>query len=90
MKAELNDRQSIPMTTAMRKQLRRVALDYDVSPGLLGRALIAAGLANTDSAAVAAQIKLEADAAKRRWSEAGRVAVETRHKKNKNKQEDEQ
>lgn len=81
MAYELDDRQTVPMTKADRKRLRVAAADLDISPGLLARALILAGLDGVDQSdpVIDSWIGREAAAAQVRWSAAGRAAVTARH-----------
>lgn len=81
MTDELDDRQTVPLTKADRKRLRVAAAGLDLSPGLLARALILAGLEGVDTQdeVVDSWIGREAAAAQVRWSKAGRAAATTRH-----------
>lgn len=81
MAEELDDRQTVPMTKADRKRLRVAAASLDISPGLLARALILAGLdgVDQDDPVIESRIGREVAAAQVRWSDAGRAAATTRH-----------
>lgn len=83
MATELDDRQTVPMTTDDRRRLRQVAVDLDVSPGLLARALILNGFDRIEESTVLARIAAEKDAAYARSAEAGRTAMRARYGKGK-------
>ena len=78
---ELDVKVTVPMMADDRKRLRQTALDLDISPGLLARSLILAGLDDIDSPALESWISAEAARAQLRWSKAGRTAIAARHAK---------
>lgn len=83
MATELDDRQTVPMMTNDRRQLRQLAADFDVSPGLLARALILVGFDRITDPAVSERIQAERDATRARSAEAGRTAMRARYGKDK-------
>src|SRR5699024_8660854 len=85
MTPELSARQTVPMTKTDKRELHRSAADLEISPGLLARALIRAGLSELERAEVAAHIAAESQAAQDRWSRAGRKAITARYAKSTNK-----
>lgn len=79
MTPELADRQTVPLTSADRKRLRRAAVDFDVSPGLLARALILAGLERIGDTGLDEHIRAESERARSRASAAGKEAMRVRY-----------
>ncbi|WP_169252857.1 hypothetical protein [Brevibacterium sp. 'Marine'] len=75
---ELSVSQSVPMRPEDRQRLRVLAAENGVGPGLLGRALIKAGIDMLDDPRVQARLTGEIEAEQARQSAAGQAAMKAR------------
>lgn len=79
MTTDLAARQTVPLAPADRQALHQAAVSLGVSPGLLARGLILAGLERISEPDVLAHITAESAAAKLRASNAGKTAMKARY-----------
>lgn len=75
---ELSVSQAVPLRPDDRQKLRVVAAQMDVGPGLLGRALILAGLDMLEDPRIQAALQAESEAQDMRQSAAGQAAMAAR------------
>lgn len=75
---ELSVSQSVPLRPEDRQQLREIAVENGVGPGLLGRVLILAGIEMLEDERIQARLREEIEAEQARQSAAGQAAMKAR------------